>query len=88
MTLLRPAPNVRWRRVGDEVILLNLDSMLYYQLDEVGAFIWERLEAGEPPDQIADAVVANFEVDAATARRDLDPLLESLMEAGMLVGEG
>lgn len=85
MTAWRPAASVRFRRVGDEAVLLNLDSMLYYHLDEVGAFIWERLEAGEPPDQIAEAIARTFAVDAATARRDLDALVEALVEAGLVV---
>ena len=88
MKHLRPASNVRFRRVDAEAVLLNLDTMLYYHLDEVGAFIWERIEAGEPPDRIAEAIAETFAVDAATARRDLDPLLESLVRAGLLIGEG
>jgi hypothetical protein len=85
MTVLRPAASVRFRRIGEEAILLNLETLLYFHLDEVGAFIWERLETGEPPDRIADAVAGTFAVDAATARRDLDPLLASLVAAGLLV---
>lgn len=88
MSTLRPAASVRFRRVGEEAVLLSLDTMLYYHLDEVGAFAWERLEAGEPPDRIADSIVETFEVDAATARRDLDALLASLVEAGLVIGTG
>lgn len=87
MKNLRPASNVRFRRVDAEAILLNLDTMLYYHLDEVGAFIWERIEAGEPPDRIAESIAETFAVDATTARRDLDPLLESLVAAGLLIDQ-
>jgi hypothetical protein len=87
MKNLRPVSNVRFRRVDAEAILLNLDTMLYYHLDEVGAFIWERIEAGETPDRIAESIAETFAVDAATARRDLDPLVESLVAAGLLIGE-
>lgn len=85
MSTLRPAASVRFRRVGEEAILLNLETLLYFHLDEVGAFAWERLEAGEPLDRIAEAIAGAFAVDAATARRDLDPLVESLVKAGLLV---
>jgi Coenzyme PQQ synthesis protein D (PqqD) len=85
MSTLRPAASVRFRRVGEEAVLLSLDTMLYYQLDEVGAFAWERLEAGETLDRIAEAIAETFAVDAETARRDLDPLVESLVGAGLLV---
>ncbi len=85
MSSLRPAASVRFRRVGEEAVLLNLETMLYFHLDEVGAFAWERLAAGETLDGIAEAIAGTFEVDAATARRDLDPLVESLVAAGLLV---
>ena len=85
MSTPRPAASVRFRRVGEEAILLNLETLLYFHLDEVGAFAWERLEAGEPLDRIAEAIAETFAVDAATARRDLDPLVEALVEAGLLV---
>ena len=85
MSTLRPATGVRFRRVGEEAVLLDLDTMLYYHLDEVGAFTWELLEAGESLDTIAETIARTFAVDAATARRDLDPLVESLAGAGLLV---
>ncbi|HEX3131021.1 MAG TPA: PqqD family protein [Thermoanaerobaculia bacterium] len=85
MSPLRPSASTRFRRVAEEGILLNLDSMLYFHLDEVGTFAWERLEAGEPLDRIAEAIAETFDVDAATARRDLDPLVKTLVEAGLLV---
>jgi hypothetical protein len=84
MTAWRPASCVQGRRVGTEAVLLNLETLLYYHLDEVGAFAWERLAAGEAPDRIADSIAESFAVDAETARRDLDPLLESLVAAGLL----
>jgi hypothetical protein len=87
MTAWRPASCVQWRGVGKEAVLLNLETLLYYHLDEVGAFAWERLAAGEPLDRIAEAIVESFSVDAETARQELDPLLESLVAAGLLIGE-
>jgi len=73
--------------VGNEAILLDLERKLYYRLDEVGAFVWQRLEAGEPLDTIAEAIPESFAVDAATARRDLAALLAALVSAGLLIGE-
>jgi hypothetical protein len=83
----RPAASVHWHRVGSEAILLDLERKLYYRLDEVGAFVWQRLEAGEPPARIAEAIAESFAVDAETARRDLAPLLASLVSAGLLIDE-
>lgn len=83
MKTLRPAAGTRFRRVGEEGILLNLETLRYFHLDEVGAFAWERLEAGDGLDAIAEAIAQTFEVDAGTARRDLDPLVEALVKAGL-----
>ena len=66
-------------RVGDELVVLDLDSSLYFSLDPVGARIFELLERPTPLTAVLDAVVAEFDVDAATARADLLALVNSLV---------
>jgi hypothetical protein len=66
-------------RVGDEIVILDLDSCLYYSLDPVGARIFELLERPTPLDAVLDTVVAEFDVDARTARADLLALVDTLV---------
>lgn len=66
-------------RVGDELVILDLDSSLYYSLDPVSARIFELLQQPTPLDTVRDAIVAEFEVDAQTARIDLLALVDELV---------
>jgi hypothetical protein len=76
---------VRAREVGGETVLLHLETRLYFTLDEIGTVAWQRLTEGAGLDRIVEQVVAAYDVDAATARRDLEELVGELVEAGLLV---
>ena len=65
-------------RVADELVILDLDSSLYYSLDPVGARIFELLQQPTPLGAVLAAVVAEFEVDAKTAGDDLLALVDTL----------
>ena len=62
--------------------LANLKCI--YALNSVGAFIWGRLDGRTGIDAIAADVVANFQVDSATALRDAGDLVSLLSTQGLL----
>jgi hypothetical protein len=66
-------------RVGDEIVILDLDTCLYYSLDPVGARIFELLERPTRLDAVVDTMVAEFEIDAPTAGTDLLALVDTLV---------
>lgn len=61
-----------------EAVILNLADETYYGLDAVGARVWELITEPRRVAEVRDRIVAEFEVDAATAERDLLDLLEQL----------
>lgn len=67
-------------RVGDDVAILDLDRSSYYGLNPVGARIWELIQEPTALSAVLAAVVAEFEVDEATARADLLALIDELIE--------
>ena len=75
---------VVWRRVGDDVILMDLGPSVYHSLRGVGAEVWQLLSDG--PRSLADLVGAlheEYEVDVAVLRTDLEVFLHRLREAGL-----
>ena len=66
--------------VEGEVVILNLADEVYYGLDEVGARVWSLLAEPRTVAELRDSIVADFEVDAATAERDLLDLLREMAE--------
>lgn len=71
-------------RLGDEVAILELDKGVYFGLNPNGARVWEMLQAETMVQSLLDAVVAEYDVDAETARADLVELLEKLREQGLI----
>lgn len=81
-SLVIPA-RVLVRVVGGEMVLLNLESEQYFGLNRVGAQMVTRL-TGQPWADALASLEADFDVDAAVLRRDVEDLTDSLVMAGLL----
>jgi hypothetical protein len=71
------------RRVSGQMVLLNLENEEYFGLDEVGSNFIEKLTVS-PPDVVLQQLEQEYTVDSKTLRSDLDSLLETLLDAGLL----
>ena len=67
-----------------EAVLLDLQTKRYYRLNATAACIWTGLEQSLERPQIVDALVAEFDVDAATAGVEVDHALENLRARGLV----
>ena len=83
------------RVIAGETILVPIrdqvgDLNAIYNLNEVGTFIWQRLDGHANVKQILEAVNSEFEVAAEDAERDIEQFIHSLNAAGVIepVGEG
>jgi Skp family chaperone for outer membrane proteins len=74
--------------VGDDLVILDLDSSRYYALDPVGARIFELLQQPRALDAVLDAVVAEFEVETDTAQTDLLALVDTLVAERLVEARG
>jgi hypothetical protein len=70
--------------VGDEVIILNMESGDYLGLNNVGAQIWELLKAPVNAHQIIDQLMQEFEVDAETCKVQTLEYLDRMKSFGLL----
>lgn len=48
--------------------------------NEVGAFIWKKLETGADMDELVEAILTEFDIDAQTARTDAEEFIAKLRE--------
>jgi hypothetical protein len=82
----RRHPDTAFRPIGDEGGLVVLPGSAEVKvLNPVGIKIYSLLDGEHSVDSIAAAVVAEFDVDEAAARRDLEGFLQELDANGMLV---
>jgi hypothetical protein len=81
----RPHPDVVWRRVGAEVIVVNLKTGCMYSLNYTGARLWELISAGHDRAAVETALIEEFDVEEGELRRQVAAGLEQLAKAGLVV---
>lgn len=72
------------RAVGDETVLLDLESGIYFGLDGVGQRIWEALGEGKTLGEVTEIVVQEYEVDVGRAKADVLAFVGELVERGLV----
>lgn len=75
----RVMPQVSARTLGDELVLLNLDSGVYFGLDRVGMRIFNLIGDGRSVSEICDQLSAEFEADRATIENDAAALVRDMV---------
>ena len=78
-------PQVMSRLVGEETVILDLESGIYFGLDGVGKRIWETVIDGSSLGEAVLIIVTEYEVEEAQARTDVLEFAGNLVERGLLV---
>ena len=86
---MKAKPGFVLRNVVDEFILMPTgDNIGKFNgtvlLNEVSAFVWEKLQNPMSKDDLLKAVLDEFEVDKATASADLEALIGTLRGYGVI----
>ena len=81
----RIAKDVHARRFDGELVILDLKRGDYWALDAVGARLWEALDQGRTPRQVAAEVSPIFDVSEEQLLRDLEALTEELARRHLIV---
>lgn len=63
----------------------TLDFKGLIKLNETGAFLWEQLQNECTAEDLKAAMLAEYDVDAATAQADIEAFIASLTKADLLV---
>ena len=87
------APDVLFRVVGDEGVLVNLNTQLYLGLNPVGTRMWSLLSSASSIQAAYDELLREYEVQPAQLRSDLEEFIDQLLrqtliEAGPGTQEG
>lgn len=85
---LRIPEQVLTSKVGDETVLLNLQTGRYYSLDPVGTRFIELLQRTSLLDEVHHALLEQFDVSTAKLEADLLKLSQDMLTRGLLVKDG
>lgn len=70
--------------LGEEVVILNLESGKYHGLEDVGARIWELARESRTAGEMEEVLLAEYEVEPDQCWRDLTKLLRGLADRGLV----
>ncbi len=84
---MRLSPDVVYRRVNDELLVLNLGVSRYFQVNPSGTLLWELLgtDDGVSETDLVTALTDTFEVDDETARTDVAAFVDAMRSMGALI---
>ena len=71
-------------QVGDEIVMMDVESGHYYGLDDIGSDIWRRLES---PSSFADLIVglsADYDAEPAIIAEDVRLLITKMAAQGVV----
>lgn len=83
-TAVRLCPEVLFKVLDDEAVLLDLDSGQYFGLNELGCRIWQLIPAHGRLGVIRDRLMEEYDVSADRAWSDLETLIAELIRRGLV----
>jgi hypothetical protein len=73
-------PDIIWKDVKGETILLNPVSGKYFGLNKVGCAFWEKIDDKRNLSEIAELLLKDFNVEKERLLKDIGDLIKTLVE--------
>lgn len=86
MPRYQQSPDVVAKRLGDEFVVVHLQTNRIYSLNRTGGRLWELVVAGHDREEIERRMLAEFDVEGDQLSREIDGILASL-QADQLIRE-
>jgi hypothetical protein len=64
--------------LSGEIVILNVESGLYFGLDRVGARVWELIQQPRSVAEIVEVLLQEYDVDEKRCRHDVLALLDEM----------
>jgi hypothetical protein len=82
--MFRPAPDVVFRELEGEAVILNLESGVYFGLNATGTRMWRLIEEHHRLDRVLASLEREFDAPAAQLQTDLLTWVSQLEDRGLL----
>lgn len=81
---LRVSPEVMYRGLGEETVILNLASGAYYGLNPVATRMWSLLADHGDVEKAVDQLTREYDVGRNRLEADLHTFLDQLLVRGLM----
>ena len=71
-------PDIIWKNVKGEIVLLNPVSGKYYGLNKVGCAFWEKVDGKRNLSEITSSLLEDFNVEKERLVNDIEDLMKTL----------
>ena len=78
-------PNLAWREIEGEIVIISPQDSQVHELNETAGVIWKHADGATTLEEIAADVATEFEVDVNDARADIIEMIRLLREKQLLL---
>ncbi len=78
-------PKAAARVVDGEAVLVSSENGMLHSLNDVGTFIWSRMDGRTDLAAIATSLMAEYDVDRETAYADVESFCQALVEKKLVL---
>ncbi|OHD01552.1 MAG: hypothetical protein A2885_03040 [Sphingopyxis sp. RIFCSPHIGHO2_01_FULL_65_24] len=83
-TLITRNPSILFNDFDDGLMMMDIDSGNYFDVDSVGGRIWALLDSPATLDTICDSLVAEYDVEPGTCRTETIGFVQELAGKGLV----
>jgi hypothetical protein len=76
--------DLNYRTIEGETVILNRKEGCLHQLNPTASFIWDCCDGNWNIAEIVDRLAGAYEVDASTARKDVEEVISNLRNSNLL----
>ena len=71
-------------KIGEEYVMMDIDSGFYFGMNSVGSVIWKHLEQACTFDELVIKLMLEFQVDKQVCELDTQDFLDQLLEKNLV----
>lgn len=83
-TVVTRNPSILFNDFDDGLMMMDIDSGNYFDIDSVGGRIWALIEAPATLDAICDSLITEYEVEDGLCRTETIGFIGELAEKGLV----
>jgi len=84
-TILTHNENCPVRAIGKGLVIVSPDENETHSIEDIGAFIWNKIDGKNDLDSILNEILQEYEVATPTATQDLQAFITQLIEADLVL---